>query len=149
MRYAYDLDGTLADTREAVLTAYRAVGVEPPADFFGLPWKAWLKDAELHAAKNRVYREIAPQYIRPTKLVELYRLTGGIIITGASENAARTVLSALDINSSPEMFCELDMFAKSRVLNEYGEHGIVFEDSPTICAYLKETTQWTVCRVLY
>jgi hypothetical protein len=149
MLYAFDLDGTLADTREAVTIAYRSVGVEPPPDFFGKPWREWLTDAALHEAKNQVYREIAPHYIKPTPLVKLFKLTGGMIITGASAEAANVVLRALHLSRPRYLYTQLNMQDKANVLNLHGEEGIVFEDSITIADYLKEKTRWTVCRVHY
>lgn len=151
MHYAFDLDGTLARTREAVLLAYRMAGVEPPPDFFGKPWKAWLSDEDAHRRKNLFYEQLAPAMIHPTNIVDIYRRTGGAIITGASASAVRTVLRAIGLIPLPpaaEVHMELDMAGKAYVLNEKADTGIVFEDSPEIATYLMENTQWQVCLVL-
>jgi hypothetical protein len=152
MLYAYDLDGTLAYTREAVLTAYRAAGVEPPSDFFGKPWREWLQDEEIHRLKNAYYAQFCAKHIIPTKILDLYQRTGGMIITGASREAAEVVMTAIGIN--PEIVCcELSKTQKVEYLNDFVRltgtaPGIVFEDSPAIAKHLKEFTEWTVCLVL-
>lgn len=152
MLYAYDLDGTLAHTREAVLEAYRAAGVEPPPDFFGKPWREWLQDEEVHRLKNAYYAQFCTKHIKPTRLVDLYYRTGGIVITGASREAAEVVMTTIGIN--PEIVsCELSMVQKAEYLNNFTrltktEPGIVFEDSINIANYLKEHTTWTVCLAL-
>lgn len=148
MHYAYDLDGTLADTRRAVVEAYRAVGVEPPENFFGKPWREWLTDSALHDRKNAIYPQYVRKYVRPTHLVDTFKATGGLIITGASNEAARIVLDSIGLEDAIMVFSELSMQGKANLLNGLSEEGVVFEDSEIISAYLKENTKWTVCRVL-
>lgn len=150
MQYAYDLDGTLVETREAVLAAYRAVGVEPPLDFFGKTWREWLDDPTLHAAKNEEYLKIirTTDLVRATQIVSLFLITGGFIITGASRKAATAVLDHIGLRPQ-KFYYELSMKDKAEVLNFHnGDQGIVFEDSEKVASYLKENTSWTVCHVL-
>lgn len=124
-------------------------GVEPPPDFFGKPWKAWLDDAEAHHRKNEFYRELAPKLVRPTLLVDTFVRTDGIIITGASFEGACIVLRALNLlDHVSQLHCELTMVGKAEFLNHFDTPGIVFEDSPTIARYLKEHTEWMVCLAL-
>lgn len=147
MLYAYDLDGTLADTRQAVLLSYRAVGVEPPPDFFGKPWREWLNDEDLHRRKNEVYAEYVRTHVKPTRLVDTFKKTGGFIITGASYRAAHMVMSSIGIELA-FVYSELTMHDKATILNMFDAPGIVFEDSQSIADHLRENTSWTVCRVL-
>lgn len=147
MQYAFDLDGTLAHTRDAVLAAYRAVGVEPPEDFFGKTWREWLHDPVKHHQKNEVYLKMMNK-VQPTSIVDLFEQVGGIIVTGASAAAAYAVLQRLDMAREPErVFTELNTKQKAECLNGRG-FGIVFEDSPDVAKYLKENTSWTTCLVL-
>lgn len=146
MQYAFDLDGTLADTREAVLTSYRAVGVEPPLDFYGKTWKEWLNDATLHHRKNAHYIAHGVKLVKPTKMVELMKLVDGFVITGASAAAAEAVLEHIGLPMA-FVYPELTKEGKAQILNTY-QPGIVFEDSLNVALYLRENTKWTVCHVL-
>lgn len=128
------------------MEAYRRVGVEPPEDFFSKTWREWLNDPKLHKRKNEEYLGLVGHMVRPTQLVKLFKLTGGIIITGASQVAATAVIDAINI-SPTSTFCELTTQGKARVLNALGP-GIVFEDSVSVANYLKENTKWKVCLAL-
>lgn len=86
--------------------------------------------------------------VRPTDMVELFEQVGGIIITGASDDAATLVLNRLNLARMPErLFTGLNTEGKADILNRYGG-GIVFEDSINVAKYLKENTTWTVNLVL-
>lgn len=86
-------------------------------------------------------------HVRPTKLVDLFVVTGGHIITGASTEAAHAVISHLGLKPLT-IKCEMSLTDKIVWLNWFKEPGIVFEDMPQAAAYFKEKTRWTVCRVL-
>ena len=90
MRFCFDLDGTLLDTKQAVIEAYRAAGVEMPPDAWGKPWQSWLKFRHIHEWKNEHYPAMLRQHV---KLLPLwpYAIAGHEIITGASEAAVRVI----------------------------------------------------------
>jgi hypothetical protein len=90
-----------------------------------------------------VYKSIP---VRPTRILDIYLRTGGIIITGASREAAEMVMYKIGITGP--VHCELSKQQKAAVLNAHGLGGIVFEDSLINATYLKEHTEWTVCLVL-
>jgi hypothetical protein len=156
MRYAYDLDGTLAHTRDAVVTAYRRVGVEPPSDFFGKTWAEWLPNLvgsivgarRIHDAKNVEYLQIVRDgLIAPTRIRDLALTTGGVIVTGASSEAAHAVKEAIGLGEF-QVFAELTLDGKIRTLNKLSrDGGIVFEDSPDAVLRIRKETRWTACLV--
>jgi phosphoglycolate phosphatase-like HAD superfamily hydrolase len=99
----FDLDGVLADTYEANRHAYASVGVEFPRSAWGLPASAWLKDEELHRAKQEVYATYLEQHLQ-------FLVTGPVVlrflrevmhlkvavVTNASFRSANQVMRLLD-----------------------------------------------------
>lgn len=104
---AFDMDGCLVDTREAVEWAYWFVGVKMPTTAWGKPWHEWLPDyvgdpetaAQIHNDKNEVYLKMldtaALTVLPPMHVLEkaVQESTFGVgVLTGASEQAARKIL---------------------------------------------------------
>lgn len=149
MKYAYDLDGTLADTKEAVRSAYMDVGVTPPWDFYLLTWQEWLSNEELHAAKNAVYLRKYVKTVKPLPLANLFQHTGGTIITGASMSAAFAVTQHLFPGTLVNVCHSLNSDGKVAILNRIATTGIVFDDSIDTIELIRRDTKWTAFHVPY
>lgn len=147
MMYAFDLDGTLIDSRKAVLQAYHDVGVTPPDDFFMKPWRDWLKDEEAHKAKNRRYLELIPM-IRELPLMDLYRrLSSPLIMTGASRDAVKAIADHFGL-ASDRIISEMNIRGKIRIMNQSRAPGIMFEDQPDAAETMRKETKWTICHTI-
>jgi phosphoglycolate phosphatase-like HAD superfamily hydrolase len=146
--YVFDLDGTLLDTRAAVIEAYRIVGVTPPKDFFGRSWKEWLKDERKHREKNEAYRHCLG-LIEELPLLEMLRNTNSMILTGASLEA----VSLLRKRFFPTWFgaahTELTIAGKVDILNGLDEIGMYFDDDESAINTVKKETKWATCHVRY
>lgn len=94
--YAFDLDGTLVDTREAVRQAYLCAGVSMPDEAWGLPWETWLEDPAAHDRKNAAYPDCLRRYAVKLPLLDVCRRLGGVVITGASAGAVSAIKVAFD-----------------------------------------------------
>lgn len=71
--WAFDIDGVIADTRDAVHAAYLQAGIWQPDDAWGISWKRWLpaltdSPEAVHAAKQRAYEEMLRDGYRLKKL---------------------------------------------------------------------------------
>ena len=168
MRYAFDLDGTLADTREAVRLAYVEAlgGLEPPQNFFELTWREWLPmltgvhAEEVHARKNELYIDKYVRRVVATPMMdvvhELARHRSDIrVLTSASADAALAVLGQIDNRSilATNVFADLTKKGKAehlermRLNGDVWDHVVYFDDSPSTVEYLKEHTRCTICLV--
>jgi hypothetical protein len=149
--YAFDLDGTLIDSREAVLTAYRAVGVEPPPDFFGKSWREWLLDPVKHKAKNAVYLKMIEEgLVKELPLLELYRTLDryehAYILTGASLEAGAAIVKRWGFAQDRTYF-GLSLDNKLQWMQFYRQ-GIMFEDNEFAVRRMRKETRWTICHGL-
>src|SRR4029077_19825013 len=143
MLYCFDLDGTLIDSREVLIEAYRSVGVEPPSDFFVKSWREWLPDPELHRKKNEIYLKIIHK-IRPLPLMQLYHSLEGhaMIMTAASRAAVKAVARQFQLDSSTIM-CEMSVSTKIHTMNLIPNPGIMFEDQKEPAERMRKETKWT------
>ncbi len=151
MFYAFDLDGTLVDSHDAVLAAYRHVGVEPPPNFFSLPWREWLHDEKKHDQKNEVYIDQFLILVKPLPLLLLYHSIGDtqnqrIIMTGASRDAALAIADRFGLDHKT-MHYEMSVDVKIRRMNTMYT-GIMFEDQQEAATKMRKETQWTICHTL-
>lgn len=149
MKYAFDLDGTLADTRDAVMAAYQEAGACPPPNFHLLTWKEWLKDEKIHNRKNQIYLSKYVKTIRPLPLANLFQHTGGTIITGASMSAAFAITQHLFPGTLVNICHSLTMAGKVQVLKRISDRGIVFDDSLETINFIRVNTKWTAFHVAY
>lgn len=147
--FAYDLDGVLADTKEFVLACYRSAGTEPPPDFWGKTFNEWSGDKELHRRKND-FLEVHKHLIKPLPMLSVYKNTGGIILTGASPEAARIVCGCVGI-SRPRGYTRMTVKQKAEYLNKLSpvqcSENIMFEDMEENVKYLRENTNWKIVHV--
>jgi beta-phosphoglucomutase-like phosphatase (HAD superfamily) len=145
---AFDLDGVLVDTYEAVKRSYKRVGITMPRDAWGKPWRSWLPgmcgdavDAlAVHDAKNKVYPEMLRTYGQALPLSDVAQclLNAGqtmVILTGASETAAYAALDMLGMHR-PNIHCEMTVDDKAAALLdmvEVGyESGVYFDDQDNV-----------------
>jgi hypothetical protein len=160
MLYVYDLDGTLADTKEAVVEAYRSVGVEPPEDFFGKSWQEWLFNSdgslnvEAHTRKNEAYVHMLqhnPHLIRRLPMADLAERTGGVILTAASPQSASAVCAVL--NLSLVILAGFTIEGKIQTLRRWSgrkQEMVIFDDDlRNVEAFRADNKEWTVCHVRY
>lgn len=158
MRYAFDLDGTLVDSREAILSAYHLAGANPPPNFFMLSRDQWLvgpSAEEVHKAKNKIYIKSIPTMVRRLPLMDLYEALCWeerveiTILTGASREAARAVMKAHSRKPyyKNDMICGITVSEKIAWMND-GDIGIMFEDQEEAAKRMKKETQWTICHTL-
>lgn len=143
MQFAYDLDGTLVDSREAVVQAYRRAGLEPPPDFWGRTAKEWNCPAEVHRRKNALYPDTLARFGRRLPLADLYDLTGGVVLTGASYEAALAAMWFLGMTVRLDrVFASCTLEVKLETLRRLGGPGLYFDDDPTTCARVREIPGW-------
>jgi len=90
MRYVFDMDGVLIDTRKAVEAAYARAGVTMPAEAWGLRWQEWCS-REAHDRKNAMYPTMLNLYARELPAFKILQQFGGSVLTSASTHAARLV----------------------------------------------------------
>jgi FMN phosphatase YigB (HAD superfamily) len=116
--YAFDLDGTVFDTRHHVEAAYASVGVMMPAGAWGRTWEEWLIPqcdgdrllaSQLHAKKVQVYDQLLqdqpPELTAAGELLLLMstkeRVLGAdfetSVMTGASRGAMNRLLAQAGI----------------------------------------------------
>lgn len=147
--HAFDLDGTLADTKEAVLRSYRAAGVEPPPDFWGRPSKEWLQDNLAHRRKNELYKQLAPLLIKIMPAFEIAKQNekNCIVMTGASRSAAEVVLKSIGLKPV-ELHCGLTATEKVEILNKRQDPGIYYDDDLSTIVMVQEETSWETVLIL-
>lgn len=98
IRFIYDMDGTLVDTRKAIRMAYMRAGIKVPADAWGKTWRDWGCPEDVHKEKARLYPNFVREYGRILPAASLLALTGGRVLTGASLEAVTAVKEVLKIN---------------------------------------------------
>jgi FMN phosphatase YigB (HAD superfamily) len=136
-----DLDGTLIDSKLAVIEAYRAVGVEMPTHAWGRPWQQWLHDEVAHTRKNDVYADMLRKYGEPLPLYQVAARHQYPVITGASSAAVAAIvgqfgwLNVVLTNASLE--------DKALWLHDHAPTGIYVDDDPLTRDYVRRYTGWT------
>lgn len=151
MLLAFDLDGTLVDTKEAVTEAYKTAFriVEGsldnmPEDFFGKPASAWLKNPEVYRVKKLLYPDFLRRLAKPLPLAKLYSLEGGMILTGASIQAAQEVLIACELPPWKGGAWGCTTRDKVEMLNAVETPGIYFDDDLEASKQIAKATNWEV-----
>lgn len=157
MHYAFDLDGTLIDTKHVLRSAYEEAGVSPPADFFGKPFFAWFKGTkeeadEVRRRKHDAYRRsVVAGHVISLPLMHLYKRLTSVgastsIVTGASPASVQLIAGYLGLSPNTRMLTGCTMEDKAKYLSMVGELGIMFEDDRVVADYLRSnTTGWTIC----
>lgn len=156
MLYAFDLDGTLFNTKALVKRCYEEFGIEMPADAFGKTWREWLiplcggdelKAQWVHDEKNTLYAKLAAIGVaKPLPLFYLYVTIAdwSVILTGASQVAALALLNRFpEVNCRVQMNCEMTRVQKINWMNQR-INGIMFEDDILAAEQMRKETQWTI-----
>jgi phosphoglycolate phosphatase-like HAD superfamily hydrolase len=147
--YVYDLDGTLIDSKRAVVEAYKAAGINPPDDFWGKPFSAWCDANVAHERKNDLYPEMLKKYGKRLPTADLMAETGGHILTGASYDATLYALGFLGLMTVVDcIYDSCDDATKLRQLEKLGESGFYFDDDFRFCQRVRELTKWQAIHVL-
>lgn len=147
MLIAFDLDGTLLDTRAAVREAYVQAGVIPPDDWWGQPWTQWLSDPVAHQRKNEIYQQIAPQMVRALPLLQLSRTVPHYIVTGCSA-AAYSMLCKLFHLAPVDVYVGQTLPQRIATLRRLGPVGMYFDDHLPTAQAVQEQTGWTCYHAL-
>lgn len=150
MRLVFDLDGTLIETREANLAAYRSIGIEPPGDFHIRPWQEWVSP-ENHEKKQ----DVLPRFmLEHSKLLPAHAILAAMagecncqVLTNASDRTLEIVRVLFPVfrrytirnNMSPDMKLE---FLKSRAAS-----GIYFDDNEELVERVRKETRWQAVSV--
>ncbi len=160
------MDGTLADTRDAVEAAYRACGVSSfPEGWWGKPLSEWApceteqQLASLSRWKHLHYKQLAPKLVRrlPAAQAAVRSLNGGyrvVVITAAKERSARVVLPLVGLDWCHPLLTvhsERSLEQRLELLRHYGRttgEGIYLDDSPSNVAAAREVLPtWMVLQV--
>lgn len=129
--WCFDVDGVVADTRQAVRQAYTLAGVTQPEEAWGISWKVWLPAlvgdaaAEVHAEKQR-------QYVKLLEQGAAARLPGAdaanallqagqhvYFVTAASYASARAVLRLANLPADRLSDCELSPSGRVVALRKF------------------------------
>lgn len=132
---AWDLDGTLLETREANLMAYRSLGVEPPIDFNIRPWREWT-DKETHDRKNFVIGPFLRTYCSWLPCVDVWRRYPGPVVTMCSHPVLAHLKFVLPADMT--ILRADDREGKLRILRNLGPSGIYVDDSPRMRKMVNE-----------
>jgi len=138
-----DLDGTLVDSKLAVIEAYRAAGVEMPFYAWGRPWQEWLDDETVHTRKNRVYADMLRKYGEPLPLYRVAVQRGFPVITGASAAAVAVVTQTFGALNVALTGATLE--DKALWLHDHAKTGLYVDDDPLTREYVRRYTGWTCC----
>lgn len=139
MTVVFDVDGTLVDTHDHVVEAYRRAGVDMPEDAWHRTWEAWLpalvggEAKMIHARKNREYRYLLdekPLRILPAgEIIKSGALHGKSIyaMSSGSEQAIRAALLNADIHV-PLLGTALDAAEKNWMMGCIAQCGVYVDD---------------------
>lgn len=139
MTVAFDVDGTLVDTRWHVTEAYRRAGVELPDDAWHRSWEEWLpalvgdEARMIHSRKNREYRYLLDE--KPLRILPAgeivksgaLRDTPVFALSAGSEQAIRAALLNADIHV-PLLGTALDIAQKNFLLGSIAQCGVYVDD---------------------
>lgn len=146
MNLAFDLDGTLADTKAVVRLAYLQAGAgEHVVDAgWGKPWRQWCS-LQVHQRKIECYRKLIPT-IQALQLINLFQDFKSFVLTGASAEASQAVCDHIGVRPR-QIFPELTTGGKIEILKSMGT-GIYYDDDLEACLLISNLTEWTVCHVI-
>lgn len=125
--WAFDIDGVIADTRDAVKESYRIAGVTQPDDVWGISWKLWLpaltdEPEAVHTLKQEYYEKILAsggvKRLPGADIAQALKAAGHTVafVTSASQRSARGALSAMGLPTASLMGWELSYVDRVRTL---------------------------------
>lgn len=115
IKFIFDMDGTIIDSRRAVREAYKSAGIVLPDDAWGKTASEWGCPPDVHKMKAALYPTILLRVGRRLHAADLLKITNGSVLTGASLEAVEAVRAALD-HSFPLAGAGCDQGEKMRVL---------------------------------
>lgn len=145
----FDLDETLADTKQLVLAAYGAAGVPNAEKYWGrsadewLPLVAGADASRVHELKDKLYAillndcETTDIELAPAKLARKLKADGYAIgvLTSASLLSTFMVLQKLDLWDEVRCRYAVPPIDKAEVLGDFGSSGVYIDnDSNTIAS---------------
>lgn len=136
----FDLDGTLVDTRLAVVEAYHMAGVKPADIRWGQPWHTWLKDPAAHEHKNYVYPIALKRLAKALPLLEVACRMRAPVITGASFLAVKAVCERFSVELDVRLM-SARLEDKVAWLNAQGP-GTYVDDDAAVRAAVEGGTPW-------
>lgn len=150
LQYAYDLDGTLIETRTANWMAYKQLGVEPPVDFHQRPWETWCART-VHERKNA----ILPSYAGHMRMLPMFAFAlhhKGTILSMCSEKAFELIIETFPrLRDIGPIHIGLSVDRRLSWLRNNQQEGtrrFYFDDSPSFCDILeREKIGWQTCRI--
>lgn len=156
----FDIDGVIADTREAVADAYREAGVIMPDEAWGHPWPVWLPALVGEEEAPRIHRKKTVAYTRLLASGAAHPLAGAEValwlldrdvdvgfVTGASHWAARGVLRAVGIDPDLVFATECSIDDKVIALQHFAPTGGVYvDDDELLGPRIAERSGWNLIR---
>jgi len=149
MRYVFDLDGTLVDTREANRQAYLRAGIEPAHDFHQIPWQRWTVK-EIHDQKNLYLPDEMKIYAQRLPLLDLALSLNALVLSNISSEALDALLEVVPERNRLLIKYEMPPNQKVRYLGqELGGEGVYFDDSLHTCQLIRSMTDsWQAVHVI-
>lgn len=142
IRWVFDLDGTLMDTREAVKHAYLLAGVRMPNDAWGKPWREWTTK-DVHDKKNAMYPIALHNFASPLPLLDYAVKLRSHILTAASLDAVLALKQVGWLPARTPFTSELSREQKVDWLRHHG-WGVYVDDDSETRTLAKERTTWKI-----
>lgn len=92
----FDLDGTLVDSKDALIAAYEFAGVKNPEPLLATAWPKWCT-LEQHSIKNDVYPSMLKRYGKLLPLAKFASKGNWPVITFASRRGVDAVREVFDL----------------------------------------------------
>jgi phosphoglycolate phosphatase-like HAD superfamily hydrolase len=147
MNFVYDFDGVLVDTKTAIKQAWRKVGVNPPKDFWKVPYQEWFTGhSDVYEERNRVFIKSCMHLVRPLPMLEVAQQTGGVILTNGAQERVVAILEKLSVKNCI-VKCGLDIASKAKELNAFEQTGIYFDDYWENVLIIRKLTKWNAVHI--
>jgi FMN phosphatase YigB (HAD superfamily) len=144
--WCFDIDGVLIDSRDIVKESYKKAGVDMPNEAWGHPWQSWLPNvagsyyeaAQLHSKKTEIYVELlkndgtarkhALPFAEIARALERDPVTNVYYVTGASNDAATSILKELGLNVQNLVGSSLTTNDRESILKKLDATGVYVDD---------------------